>query len=350
VPFAVVVHNEVIATGVTGKTGEYRASIPKAHADGAELVFTAEELDPTGAPIHAVARAAGQERTSPGIWSWTFPAAGDGDRTVTIGEGAGALRLFETASFTLAFAARTFDAPPKPIPSLAILWSPRASFACMACYEGASVKVGKRRFESVIFVDGSDSLSQAWTDAVIAHELGHWVMAVYSVLPDDDDRDHLLTEGLSPRTAWLEGWATFWGQVALSAREGRDVPRVVAISEGLGYALDLDTGQYLDPTLPEGKLPPLLARRGMGQTIAEGTVASILWALRTALGEHAVLLAIADPRMTGASDRGAPGKDLVDYLDALICSGRASATLVVTTVRDRFHFPYDGKASCARKK
>jgi hypothetical protein len=348
VSFAVRADGRVLASGQTDASGGFFARLPAPLPADARVVFTAAALDDHGRPRLAVAHAGPRERASPGLWSWSFPPA-QTVCVIRVAEGSGALRLFEPLVYGVGFASRVFaQAHARKLPSLVVLWSPGVPFPCFACFEGregGGVEVGEHRFDSVIWLDGTDGLAQAWTPSVVAHELGHWVMAVYGWLPDDD-HEHTLTERLSPQTAWLEGWATFFGQVTLSARRGRDVSRVVAVDSGIGYALDLATGHYDDPAEPREKPAPVVPRAGMKQEIAEGVVAEVLWRLREVCGERAVLLGIAEPRLTGSLDRGAPGKDLVDFLDALLCSGRATRAQVDAVVKERFHFPYDGRPLC----
>jgi hypothetical protein len=348
VPFVVRAGARVVGRGVTGDDGAWTARVPAPLPASATVTFQTVVNDRHGRARFAIARAWAEERRSPGVWEWTFPA-GKPTAVVRERDGSGALRLYGDLAFTVDFATSVYGRVDAP--SLVVLWSPGRAFACFACFEAAGGRgavVGSRRFESVIWLDGSERLAQAWTDHVVMHELGHWVMAVYSVLPDDSG-EHTLVQRIAPQSAWLEGWATFFAQVVLSARRGADQPRVVAVTDDGGYALDLRTGTYIDPAAPADKLALPDPRLGMRQDVAEGFVAAVLWGLRAAVGERVVLRAITSPRLTDQFvDRGAKGRDLVDFLDALVCDGRVALAVVDKIVRGRFHFPYEAPV-CGRR-
>jgi len=107
--------------------------------------------------------------------------------------GAGALALIEQVAAPLEAAREAFGGAGAsgPATSLAILWSPTRTPACLACYLptgwGPVVLEGQGEpltFAGGIFLSGTQGTPHHFTPSTVAHELGHWVMDAYSRFPD----------------------------------------------------------------------------------------------------------------------------------------------------------------------
>lgn len=72
----------------------------------------------------------------------------------------------------------------------------------------------------VIDLSGRASDPDEWDDAVILHELGHHLAAVYS--RDDSVGGRHAGQRIAPETAWSEGWATFFASWVLASPEQTD--------------------------------------------------------------------------------------------------------------------------------
>lgn len=215
-------------------------------------------------------------------------------------------------------------------PPVRVRWRPGFSDACGSCF-----RPGAR---PLIDLGGRVGDPDEWDAAVILHELGHYVAAVFS--RDDSGGGPHDGSPIAPAVAWSEGLATFhagWQQgdavqldykitgVARLDLEVMDDPRAFGTADGSA------TGD-----------------------LSERLVAAVLWDLHDAPPEDDDPAGLSDGRLfaplfevlAGAwVDRGAPGVDLLDYLDALWCAGPEPAgAAAVLAERAVPHTP-----SCRRK-
>jgi hypothetical protein len=350
VPFTIARGDRVLARGVTGVGGSFTARVGGEDAAGAMIVFEAVARDgDAGAPIVAVGRA-GAKPVVPWTWTRRVPRGGTlGAITVSVAEGAGALQAFRTVVFTRAWALRTFvtlGPRYRRAPSIGVLWAPGVHFPSTA-YDDAlagGVDIGGEHYDTRIVLDGSAATDAVWTESLLDHELGHMVMDVYGVIPEyDTAREAMLNDPEPPPIAWAEGWATFCGQVARSARDGVERPIAIFQDAHEQYSLDLRNGALAWPANPRASVALPDPARDQTQPVADALVSTILWNLRAAIGERAVLAALGSLR----GDRGAHGLDLVDLLDALACAGVLPDAVIKEVVRGRFGFPYDGTPRCS---
>lgn len=132
--------------------------------------------------------------------------------------------------------------------------------------------------DGVIRLTGTEENGDQWDDAVIMHEIGHWVMDTYAETPPNSDGDHgNCTEGTArPNLEYSEGWATFFSTASRNASRDATV-RASALNyvdtsggllqQGSRFVFisgDLETPTIYDSTTDRG-------------TYCEWQVAATLW-------------------------------------------------------------------------
>jgi hypothetical protein len=191
------------------------------------------------------------------------------------------------------------------------------------------------RSSNGIFLLGRPADDDGYDDAVILHELGHYVEDAYG----DGDSPGGFHDGAptDPRQAWSEGFATYLSSAV------RGSPYYMDSSSAGGWWNDLEgTVTEAEPGLP------------VTQDLSEDTVSQILWDVgdapaadddpRAAGGElHAEVLSVQPGWLRSAvgAGRGVMGIDLVDWLDGWFeLEGLASCAALRAIVELRL-FPYD---------
>lgn len=280
--------------------------------------------------------------------------------TVLVGEadGSGAIGIYETLLYGMQ-TAYSF-VPGMAQRSLAALWTPGEVHGCgnsntggTACFYGKAhggvalhYDGGADYFDTAIAIPGTEDSPKHWADAVLLHELGHYMMDNYS-RPPGVGGPHALTDKEEPSMAWSEGYATFYGQSTL----GHGV--YFAKDQGTSWYFDIDHADdnYFDWPMPDPTGP-------MDQQIGEVFVATTMWHLwstaatqadeawdTTGLGDDRAWSAFTSDFLTASyAARGYATPDLVDWLDALRCQCATDAELRV--VLDHYGFPYDYAPSC----
>ncbi|MBL8786251.1 MAG: hypothetical protein JNJ59_15230 [Deltaproteobacteria bacterium] len=270
------------------------------------------------------------------LWSWSLsvgPASDEiGTWLIREGDGAGALAILAEARAVIARAATLFAGRAITPPTLGIVWSPARTPSCLSCYlpaawgplvlQGAP-GAADLAFDRALFLSGAPSAPHHWTPSLVAHELGHFAMDTWSVLPDLGG-PHGWDARVDPALAWSEGFATFFAQRALSTLQ-LPMPRFFSIQSNIPYWVDLDAiarDPRTDDTSLSLTIPLPSPSGGLTQPLGEGAVAALLWGLGSGVDPgrpDAVVVAVASLRVR-TLDRGAPGPDLVDFLDALVCA------------------------------
>jgi len=376
-PVALSAGGELLGEAVTDATGAFTLAV--AHVPEGELQATlaASLAGPDGLPWLAVLDSAqvgfptqqGQPVTSQRVWAWTAsapPGALDlGDLVVTEAAGAGALALLlafsDALAATLGVATyqglEVFD-----LPTLGVLWHPLATPPCLSCFFPAGW--GPLRLASggelivfgrFIWLSGSTYAPHHWTPSMSLHELGHYVMDVLSRSPNEGG-PHSWDGLIKPGLAWSEGFATFYGQWALS-REAEQ-PRFYSSQGGTHYWIDIErVGSELHHQASSfGGVTFPLPRpdEPLTQFMNEAVVAAILWDLWDVGGlvpePDAVILGdvlydfLSHPRVLDPDlDRAYPTMDLVDLLDAIRCDDALTMEELSTVLMG---FPYDDAPTC----
>jgi len=184
-------------------------------------------------------------------------------------------------------------------PPLAIRWLAETAMPCISCFYAD---------QNILDLSGVAGDEDGLDDAVILHELGHYIedtWAVYDNPGGSHNREHA-----SPLLAWSEGFAT-WFQGAL-----RSEANYIDHRPNGEYQLDLET-------------PPNSALGVVGSlpeaTLSEALVYSVLWDLTDAEdGEESVQYPVDDVLATVVGltyliDVGVAGVDFMDFLNEWRC-------------------------------
>ncbi len=250
---------------------------------------------------------------------------------ITQGENAGAFAIFETMRGGLLFA-RTAFARADLFPTQSNRWE-----------KGNSTPGGTSYFAGdAIWLLGGPMDTDEYDTAVILHELGHYIEAVYGATDTGSGSPHAGAD-TDPRLAWSEGWATHFSNLASGSGEYLD-------SYGDGIALNYDVA-----TLPLSGEYAGNASGGLSQNLSEWLIAASLYRLYeadTPATQSARMMAVIrdwfDPLVT---DRGAGGGDFVDYLDGYLClNADLHHELIMSHIVGERTFPYDFAGSCPAPK
>lgn len=305
--------------------GRYAFEVPG--ADEAWLRVVAGTDEPRPADTTDFDDAVYAVRTDP------FPADAPAavDVAIALADNAGAFAIFDTVNRALAAAEAGFERT-APLPRARAHWE-----------RGRATPWGTSYLEEgeLWFLGGPDDTDE-FDEAVVAHELGHFVQTVYPSSTGVPGWPHAGAD-TDPRLAWQEGWATFFSSLS------RDDPWYLdSVGDWIGIATDLGDlpreGEYLGrPTEP------------MTQTLSEWLVAGAGWALYEAGTDAALqrsrsLAVVRD--WFGRSpppDRALEGYDLVDFLDGYLClHGGADEAALRAWLVDERRFPYDFAPSCGK--
>lgn len=288
------------------------------------------------------------------IWQWSIdPGATPSGSTLTITEeiGSGAVRVYDYLRYIYLSTWTQYAAPG---PALAILLGMNTAWNCGACFMPLPTKIGPLDFKAQILIPATATDTSYWSDAVTAHELGHWVMHAYGTLPGEGG-PHALAVPTLPGQAWSEGWAT--GFSALMRADSRYFDK----QRGSMFWFDLGQRRYSRGiwTRPDPS-------GGLMQKMDENEVAAMLWELGQAdkATRATVLTTLASPRVrqspfargytrriwevdagynqVNVFNTGMPAPMFADYLDALVCSGVSAAVIdAVTDPTTNYPYPSD---------
>lgn len=230
------------------------------------------------------------------------------DVDVRKADGAGALNIFEVG---LASALYTYGKSGRSPPALIIKWE-----------AGRSPPLGNTSYYQSgvgIFVNGDAQKPREYNDVVIAHEYGHFVLDTYST-DDSPGGDHGPWTRDGPPLAWSEGWATFF-----AAASQRRSSYIAINSSGPGVSFSIET---LPPGVPTGNAGSVLSGN-----VSEAVVSAVLYDLFDATnedkddlsGKNAAIWTVLTSYLKAGNakftERGAAGRDLVDFLDGWSCLG-----------------------------
>ena len=152
--------------------------------------------------------------------------------------------------------------------SLIVWLRMNTTWSCGKCVWPVSTEAFGNSMKQQMFI-GASALDQSyWSDAVNAHEAGHWVMGSYGKSPGEGGT-HFLGNPTFPGQAWSEGWATYFSSLL------RD-DTVQTDKQGGGFFwYDIGINKYgsgktwQKPTLSGGLL----------QKTDENHVAAMLWSM-----------------------------------------------------------------------
>lgn len=184
-----------------------------------------------------------------------------------------------------------------------------------------------------IYLLGASDDDDGYDDAVILHELGHWLEDELG-RSDSPGGPHDGTP-TDPRLAWSEGFST-WFSLAV-----RGVPTYSDSNAGGGWVWNAETSVTV--ANPSGD---------MNQQVGEDLISEILWDVSDApapdddlvsVGFATQVLLVVHHYLTSVSpSRGRTGVDLVDWLDGwFVREGLGTCAGVRDIVTTRRSFPYD---------
>jgi hypothetical protein len=313
--------NTVLATSATDGLGRYLLSIqgdepgylrvlarrrgPEAHADAVTFerrvyaIRSPEPFSPSQAP--------------------------EGVYDLSIGGGASLSAPFHIMEVvTEGLAWWTTHVAPATAP-LHLLWQEGDELDCGTCYR-------HDKSPSTIYLYGLESDNDALDEAVILHELGHYIQNHFSW--DDSPGGSHDGSPADPLLAWAEGWATGWSMIV------RQQARYIDTRGGSAIDLDLET--------PDEEYATFTGQ-GLGSDISEYLIAALLWDVYDAGQEDPVRadLGVLDPMLGWVVQgqrqrRGANGVDLVDYLDGAYCLGIAPEE-DLDALLESYRFPYSSQ-------
>lgn len=394
---------DVVGSAVTGEgatAGAFSVRVPDPPAASDTLVFVALRTDDRGGARYAVLDPAlstttlpadctdalpGRRECTPGVtrsdaprvWSLSTPLTSvpvDGTVTVPVASAAG-LWVFEQLRAAYAQSAARYL---RDGLSLAAWLQPGITWTCGHCFYGAPPRTSPAgfTFASQMFIGGGAEEAW-WSDAVLQHELGHWVMESFGATPGEGG-PHYAGVPTMPGQAWSEGWATFHSASLRSDPILYSNSGFVSggtLATGM-YWFDIDRRAVSDSRVAWTRPTP---GAGLLQRMDENEVAAMLWRLgRTARGADPVHRALASERValprrespgfergytrrqweldattrtiieSSVRDTGVAAPTFADMLDALRCTGGFSAAEVDAVTEPTRAYPYPSAAPICR--
>ena len=331
-----------------------------AHDDGAgNLAYLV--ADPNFGDAADTSHSAMTSGASPKVWSWSAamkPTAGgtfSGAATLPV-DSSGPANVY----YWLHQVAKRSQAQYGRLPLSLIAWvGYHAGWSCGACFADLPTNAFGGIFQSQMVIGGTTRDEAFWSDAVITHEAGHWLMASYGKSPGEGG-SHMLAHATMPGMAWSEGWATFTSGVT------RNNTLYVDKQGGSMFSIDFGTRNYFG----QGNWVRPTPAGGLLQRLDENEVAAQLTSLVAANSGNAAPLyaAMAAPRavsppykrgytrhtwsmlntgeLSNVVDTGEPKPCLADYFDALLCGPVSfqAATFETAIVPATYYpFPASGK-------
>jgi hypothetical protein len=343
----------------TDAYGNVTLQIPSAPQSTDQVVLVAAAADGMGGLAFLVANPGFATQGTqdvdtvgaPSVWNWAAASSGisnGGTLTVTEDNYSGALRVFDYLRYVYYHSVALEG---RPGLSLVVWLGYGTSWSCGSCFSPIPTTVSSLQFASQIWLDANTSDERWWSDAVTAHELGHWVMQSYGTSPGEGGT-HIVGVPSEPGLDWSEGWATWHSAFTRSSSIYYDK------QQGSMFYFDIATDHYSDrawqlPT-PSG---------GLLQLMDENEVSAMLWSISgdASVGGPKLFSTLSGTHMntspwprgytrrtwtldnngipTNVMDTGQPAPCLADFLDALDCGGVSPAVIDVATV-PATQYPY----------
>lgn len=359
-----------ITTEGTADGGRFSIRVPSSATSSDRLLVMALAGDGHGGVKYVVANphfaATGRQEVDapppdPQSWGWSWSTnsfISGATLNITESMGSGAARVFDYLRYVYGAARTQFGRDGLKL----VAWLQYGtSWRCGACMWqspitlfGTATTPGEP-FQVQGFFDGS-SAQGYWSDAVTAHEFGHWTMDSYSSAPTETGL-HRLGGHVHPGMAWSEGFATWFSSDVRSSTLYYDKQASGFFWFDIGarrYGLGGPSRAWTRPR----------ATDSLEQLIDENEVAGMMWTLRGTGGANspAMYRALAAGRMQGPTfargyrawnwmlldSFGDPADDVhtggaapyfADYLDSLLCAG-FSRSVVDAATQPTIYYPY----------
>jgi len=280
--------------------------------------------------------------TNANFWGWSTNIVNLGSPgstfLITESMGSGAMRVFDYLRYVYGVTSSLAGSDGK---SLVIWLRMNTSWSCGSCFAPWPITFKGQPFQSQLFIPAVATDTEYWSDAVTAHELGHWTMASYGTSPNEGGPHQVACPTL-PGQAWSEGWAT--GLSSLARRYSVYYDK----QQGSFFWFDIAQRTYGSGAL--WQLPD--SQGGLLQNMDENQVASYIWALADNAttqglnGNQKFLDALRSTRMntspfprgytshtwsgscqrTNVVDTMQSAPMLADFFDALLCNNLVSAS------------------------
>jgi hypothetical protein len=353
----------------TGEDGAFTLVVPQEIGVDDSLAFILLGVDERGVERFVVANP-GFEASStvrdtfdtfpdPSVWSFTFALAevANGDALVIPQQlGSGAVHIFQTLDAAYRVASDHYKQALEP--TVAVWMGIGTRWDCGACAATFSVPLLDTSFRHQVWLDGSSNEGH-WSDAVTAHELGHFVMAAYGY-PLAEYGPHFVAAPTNPGQAWSEGFATFFSSMV------RGSPRYFDKQKDAFFWFDLHARSY---SLMNQTWTRPLAHLGLTQLIDENDVAAMALSAFEVIGAKEPFLdALASPRLrVPPFERGyfkrewgdpshpeifettdEPLPYLADFFDALRCEDALTAAQLDEITIPETYYPYPSGSPLCR--
>ncbi|HEY3445701.1 MAG TPA: hypothetical protein VGK67_05015 [Myxococcales bacterium] len=362
---------EGLDVGVTAADGSVTIHIPDSPTPGDILGLLAVGMNKDGSFRFMVAnpgfntsgaQEVGVYGSDPAVWVWAWNSSSITDgatATISQAEGSGAAHIFRYLQSSFAHADAAF--PGKTGLTLVAWAGLGTTWSCGACFAAFPVNAFDQSFDGQVWFPADLTDEAYWSDPVLAHELGHWVMASFATSPTEGGT-HIMSIPTFPGQAWSEGWATWYSS------DQRNSPLYYDKQQGSFFWLDLSSRQYSSAeatwTRPE-------ANQGLLQRLDENEVSAMLWSLsRSSAGASASMYRALSSTQMNASpwsrgytrhtwevsstgelinveDTGESAPHLADFLDALECGGFSQAA-VSDAVDPGTAYPYPASTPICR--
>lgn len=202
--------------------------------------------------------------------------------------------------------------------------------------------------DNTIHLLGKATDSDAYDDAVILHEYGHYVAAVFAQDDNPGGAHSITANNQDPRLAWSEGWATFFGSIAQRTR-GDSTPSIYVDTNGSsasgGALVAFNIEDFSSATHSSLSSLAIYATN-------EVSVSSVLWDLTDAPGADDDTLSLAEGEIWEIQDDYIGGLSsatvitLEDFWDGWFSTtynnGNASALATIFTGRS-IHYSADAQ-------
>ncbi|NMO14838.1 hypothetical protein HPC49_00695 [Pyxidicoccus fallax] len=354
----------LVDLGVTDAEGRFTVRVPDGVAEEDRIVVYAAGRGSGTTVTYAVADPAlsGEHRVPavPGasarIWSWSRSRRSLVERpvfTIHESEGSGAAAVFDALRVAWRQSRERYGRTGLPV----VAWLGfGTTWSCGACFSATPVTAAGRRWEAQVWLPG-DTDAAWWSEAMVLHELGHWVMSSHGTTPNEGG-PHYIGVPTFPGQAWSEGWATWF------SADSRGSSRYYDRQGGTMFWVDLEARK---PSLGMWSRPK--PGEGLLQRIEENEVAAILYRLgRGTASRQPLYEALAAPAMNASPwargylrhrwrmengkvvdvrETEDPAPCLADFLDALMCQGFPRSVMDAAT-EPAVAYPYPSHAPLCR--